>query len=440
MKKKTAVSIVAVVMAFLLLFSLMLSVISSMGALASSSDYQSQIDEIEQQKEELQSQREEMQANINELMAERETVLEKKELLDEQNQYAVQEIELINEQIDVYTGLLEEKAAELEKAQAAEQEQYEVFCKRVRAMEENGSYTYLDILFQCSSLGDLLGAMDDIGEIMNSDQRLYEQYSAARQATEKAKADYEQTLADLGEQQADLEAQKADLEAQIEEATKLIADLDEDIEQAQQEYLANEAAEQALNDQMNQIAWEMWQQEQAQQEQAQQEQEQNQGGNTTSGDSGTDEGSTGGSDIGSAATGTYVWPCPSSTYITSRYGNRIHPIFGTERFHSGIDISANTGATVIAADGGTVTVADYSSSYGNYVMIYHSNGTYTLYAHMSSLAVSAGQTVSQGQTIGYVGSTGWANGPHLHFEIRNASGNTEDPTAYFSGLTYAADA
>ena len=135
---------------------------------------------------------------------------------------------------------------------------------------------------------------------------------------------------------------------------------------------------------MNQIAWEMWQQ-----EQAQQEQEQNQGGNTTSGDSGTDEGSTGGSDIGSAATGTYVWPCPSSTYITSRYGNRIHPIFGTERFHSGIDISANTGATVIAADGGTVTVADYSSSYGNYVMIYHSNGTYTLYAHMSSLAVSA---------------------------------------------------
>ena len=421
MKKKTAVSIVAVVMAFLLLFSLMLSVISSMGALASSSDYQSQIDEIEQQKEELQSQREEMQANINELMAERETVLEKKELLDEQ--------------IDVYTGLLEEKAAELEKAQAAEQEQYEVFCKRVRAMEENGSYTYLDILFQCSSLGDLLGAMDDIGEIMNSDQRLYEQYSAARQATEKAKADYEQTLADLGEQQADLEAQKADLEAQIEEATKLIADLDEDIEQAQQEYLANEAAEQALNDQMNQIAWEMWQQ-----EQAQQEQEQNQGGNTTSGDSGTDEGSTGGSDIGSAATGTYVWPCPSSSYITSRYGNRIHPIFGTERFHSGIDISANTGATVIAADGGTVTVADYSSSYGNYVMIYHSNGTYTLYAHMSSLAVSAGQTVSQGQTIGYVGSTGWANGPHLHFEIRNASGNTEDPTAYFSGLTYAADA
>ena len=95
---------------------------------------------------------------------------------------------------------------------------------------------------------------------------------------------------------------------------------------------------------------------------------------------------------------------------------------------------------MLAADGGTVTVATYSSSYGNYVMIYHSDGTYTLYAHMSSLAVSAGQTVTQGQTIGYVGSTGWATGPHLHFEVRNASGSTVDPTQYFSGLTYAPDA
>ena len=445
MKKKTLVSVIAVVMAFLLVMSLMLSAMGSMGALASDSgsgsssssgsDYQSQIDEIEKQKEELQSQREDMEANLSSLMAERETALEQKALLDEQNQYAQEEIELINEPISLYNNLLEEKSAELEDAQAAESEQYDLYCKRVRAMEENGSYTYLDMIFNCGSIGELLSAMDDISEIMKADQRLFEQYKTARENTEKVLGEYEDTLSGLNDKQSELETRRAELERKIEEATALIADLDEDIEQAQQEYLANEAAEQALNDQMNQIAWEMWQQ-----EQAQQEQEQNQGGNTTSGDSGTDEGSTGGSDIGSAATGTYVWPCPSSTYITSRYGNRIHPIFGTERFHSGIDISANTGATVIAADGGTVTVADYSSSYGNYVMIYHSNGTYTLYAHMSSLAVSAGQTVSQGQTIGYVGSTGWANGPHLHFEIRNASGNTEDPTAYFSGLTYAADA
>ena len=440
MNRKTAVSIIAVVMAFLLLLSLLLSVVGSVSVLADASDiYQSQIDEIEQQKQELQAQRAEMQSNINELMAERETVLEQKALLDEQNQYAMDEIELINEQIDLYNELLDEKSAELEEAEAAEESQYELYRARVRAMEENGSYTYLDIIFQCRSLGEVLSAMDDISEIMNSDRRLFEQYKAAREETEQAKADYESTLESLGDTQAELEEQRAELEEQIAEAVELIADLDEDIERARQEYLANEAAEQSLNAQMNQIAAEMWAQEQAQQQQQQQQQ---QGGGTESGTTGTESGGTAGGNtsIGSTATGSYIWPCPSSTYITSGYGNRIHPIFGTERWHSGIDINAAEGSTVLAADGGTVTVATYSSSYGNYIMIYHTNGAYTLYAHLSSIAVSVGQTVKKGDVIGYSGSTGWSTGPHLHFEIRNASGGTEDPTAYFSGLTFAPDA
>ena len=417
MKKKT-VSVIAVAMAFLLLTSLLLSVIGSMGALASG--HEAELDAIEQQKEELQAQREEMQAGIDELLAQRDTVLEKKALLDEQNQYAVEEMELIDEQIEVYTGLIEDKAEELADAQEAETSQYELYCKRVRAMEENGSYTYLDILFNCTSLGELLGAMDDISEIMDADRRLYEKYTAAREETERVKAEYEDTLADLGDKQDELEAEKARLEAEIEEATDLINDLEADIEAAQAEYAANEAAEQALNAQMDAIAAQIA----AEEEAARQEAAQN----------GTDY-----TGPGSTATGSYTWPCPSCTYITSGYGNRIHPIFGTERWHSGIDIGAAAGATVIAADSGTVSVATYSSSYGNYVMIYHSNGTYTLYAHMSSIAVTAGQSVTKGDTIGYVGSTGWSTGPHLHFEIRN-SGGTIDPTQFFSGLTYAPDA
>ena len=417
MKKKT-VSVIAVAMAFLLLTSLLLSVIGSMGALASG--HEAELDAIEQQKEELQAQREEMQAGIDELLAQRDTVLEKKALLDEQNQYAVEEMELIDEQIEVYTGLIEDKTEELADAQEAETSQYELYCKRVRAMEENGSYTYLDILFNCTSLGELLGAMDDISEIMDADRRLYEKYTAAREETERVKAEYEDTLADLGDKQDELEAEKARLEAEIEEATDLINDLEADIEAAQAEYAANEAAEQALNAQMDAIAAQIA----AEEEAARQEAAQN----------GTDY-----TGPGSTATGSYTWPCPSCTYITSGYGNRIHPIFGTERWHSGIDIGAAAGATVIAADSGTVSVATYSSSYGNYVMIYHSNGTYTLYAHMSSLAVTAGQSVTKGDTIGYVGSTGWSTGPHLHFEIRS-SGGTIDPTQFFSGLTYAPDA
>ena len=270
MKKKTVVSVVAIAMAFLLIISLMLSVMGSAGVLAVDSSFQEQIDEIEAQKQELQAQREEMQANIDDLMAQRETVLEQKALLDEQNELAREQIELVNEQIDLYNNLLEQKQVELEEAEQNEADQYELYCKRVRAMEENGSYTYLDIIFQCSSLGEVLSAMDDISEIMNADQRLFEQYQAARQETERALSEYETTLTELGDSQKELEERRTELEQELSEATALISELDEDIEQAQQEYLANEAAEQALNSQMNDIAAQMWAAEQAAQQQQQQ--------------------------------------------------------------------------------------------------------------------------------------------------------------------------
>ena len=105
-------------------------------------------------------------------------------------------------------------------------------------------------------------------------------------------------------------------------------------------------------------------------------------------------------------------------------------LYGYTRLHAGVDIGAQYGAEVVAADGGSVSVATYSSSYGNYVMLYHSDGSSTVYAHMSSLAVSAGQTVKQGDVIGYVGSTGNSTGPHLHFEVR-VNGGTVDPMQYF---------
>ena len=154
--KRIAISILALLLALLLLMPLLLSAFSATQVFADSGAYQDEIDSIEQQKEALQNERAEMQANIDELMAERDTVLEKKAVLDEKNQLAQEEIDLINEQIDVYNDLIDQKAVELEEAQAAEDAQYELYCRRVRAMEENGSYTYLDILFQCRSLGELL--------------------------------------------------------------------------------------------------------------------------------------------------------------------------------------------------------------------------------------------------------------------------------------------
>lgn len=416
--KKKAISIVCIILAFLMMVTLVVSVIGSLGALAAGG--QDQIDALEQQKSELQSQQASIQTNIDDLIAQQADVIDQKAAMDEKNELARQEIELINEQIDVYTGLIEDKAEELEKAEAAEQAQYELYRKRVRAMEEEGSYTYLDILFQCRSLSDVLSAIDMIGEIMDSDKRLFEEYKTARETTEQVKAEYEATLAQLGEKQETLEAEKAELEEQIASAVEVINQLQDDIDAAKAEYAKAAAAEAAAQASINAIIAQMQAEEEAARQEAAQNNQQYTG-------------------TGSTATGTYIWPCPSSTYVTSAFGMRDHPLFGDERPHSGIDIAGSAGSEVLAADSGTVAVATYSSSYGNYVTIYHSNGDYTLYAHMSSLAVSAGQSVTQGDVIGYVGSTGWATGPHLHFEIR-VNGSTVDPLSYFSNYTLAPDA
>ncbi len=416
--KKKAISIVCIILAFLMMVTLVVSVIGSLGALAAGG--QDQIDALEQQKSELQSQQASIQTNIDDLIAQQADVIDQKAAMDEKNELARQEIELINEQIDVYTGLIEDKAEELEKAEAAEQAQYELYRKRVRAMEEEGSYTYLDILFQCRSLSDVLSAIDMIGEIMDSDKRLFEEYKTARENTEQVKAEYEATLAQLGEKQETLEAEKAELEEQIAAAVEVINQLQDDIDAAKAEYAKAAAAEAAAQASINAIIAQMQAEEEAARQEAAQNNQQYTG-------------------TGSTATGTYIWPCPSSTYVTSAFGMRDHPLFGDERPHSGIDIAGSAGSEVLPADSGTVAVATYSSSYGNYVTIYHSNGDYTLYAHMSSLAVSAGQSVTQGDVIGYVGSTGWATGPHLHFEIR-VNGSTVDPLSYFSNYTLAPDA
>lgn len=417
MKKKT-VSAICIALAFIVIVTLVVSLMGSFGAFAAGG--QEEIDALEQQKQQLQSQQQSIQSNINDLVAQQADVIEQKAAMDEKNELARQEIELINEQIEVYTDLIDDKAKELEAAEKTEQEQLELYKKRVRSMEENGSYTYLDILFQCRSLSDVLSAIDMIGEIMESDKRLYEQYKESRENTERIKGEYEQTLVLLGEKQETLEAEKAELEKQIAAAVEVINQLENDIEAAKAEYAKAAAAEAAAQASINAIIAQM----QAEEEAARQEAANN----------GQDYTGT-----GSTATGTYIWPCPSCTYVTSKFGMREHPLFGDERPHTGIDIGAQAGAEVIAADSGTVAVATYSSSYGNYVTIYHSNGDYTLYAHMSSLTVTAGQNVTQGDVIGYVGSTGWASGPHLHFEIR-VNGSTVDPTSYFSGLSYAPDA
>ena len=127
--------------------------------------------------------------------------------------------------------------------------------------------------------------------------------------------------------------------------------------------------------------------------------------------------------------GVFTWPCPSSTRVTSDYGTRVSPMGGASSNHKGIDIGASGGAAIVAAADGTVTTAAYSSAAGNYVMIDHGGGLYTVYMHASALLVSPGQTVSAGQTIAQVGSTGISTGNHLHFGV-SLNGSYVSPWSY----------
>lgn len=381
--------------AFLALVILALALMPAGPALAVS---QSEIDALEEQRDELKAQREEMQAGIDELKNQQAGVLEQKRALDEQNEVYRQELELIEEQVSLYTRLVDEKAAELEKATADEAEQLAIYKQHVRAMEENGEYTYLSIIFGSKSLSQLMSNLDMIGEIMDADKRIYDQYTAAREDAEEIKAEYETTLSALADKQAEYEAEKADLEAKIAEANDMIAQLEEEINSNYDLYLEVLAQEEALESDIQSMIAELERQEAA--------------NSITS-------------------TGTYIWPLPGYS-PGSAYGWRMHPIYHEMRFHAGEDIGAPSGTPILAADSGMATViADNGNGYGNYIMINHGGGRVTLYAHMSAFAISNGATVSQGQVIGYVGSTGNSTGPHLHFEVR-VNGATTDPKSYFN--------
>ncbi len=391
----TAKRILRTVSALLALVIFAMAVVPVSPALAVS---QSEIDALEEQRDELKAEREDMQAEIDALKDEQAGVLEQKRALDEQNEVYRQELELIEEQVELYTRLVDEKAAELEKAMAAEEEQLATYRQHVRAMEENGKYTYLSIIFGSKSLSELMSNLDMIGEIMEADKRIYDQYTEARERAEEIKAEYEATLEQLGEKQEEYEAEKAELEAKIAEASALIEQLEEEINSNYELYLEVLAQEEALeSDIQNKIA----------------ELERQEAANSIT------------------STGTYIWPLPGYS-PGSAYGWRMHPIYHEMRFHAGEDIGAPTGTPILAADSGVAAVyPDNGNGYGNYIMINHGGGRVTLYAHMSAFAVSNGASVTQGQVIGYVGSTGNSTGPHLHFEVR-VNGATTDPKQYFN--------
>ena len=401
--RKVVRSVICVLLALIFVVSLMTALIPVNASAAS----QSEINQLTQQRKELQAKQKEQQKTISNLRAKKASIVEQKAALDQEMNLAQQEIEVVKEQITAYDQQIEDKGVELEAAKQEEEAQTVRFRGCVRHLEEYGQMSYIAILLEATSLSDLLARMDMVGEVIAYNKQVQADMTAAREKVETVKAELEDARVELQDKQSELETKQVELQQKSSEAAALLANLESNIDaykQVQDQYAQQEQAVQSQIDK--------------QVEELRRQEEQNKK-NDPSYDPGKANG----------ATGSMMWPCPSCHTITSPFGWRYHPIYHTQKYHSGVDIGASYGATIVAADGGTIITAGSVSGYGNCVVINHGNGITTLYGHMSSIAVRVGQKVSKGQTIGYVGSTGNSTGPHLHWEV-TVNGVRQNPLNY----------
>ena len=400
----------------LLLLALALSLALADLAPAAAAVTQADIDKLKGDAKDLAQEKKDIQAQLDKLSTDISSTMERKRLLDGQIGLTEDEIANKEEEITTYKGLIVQTAAELADAEEKKAAQYELFCKRVRAMEEQGKVEYWSVLFRASSFSDLLGRLDVVNEIMEYDQRVIDDLKTLQAITAAKKAELEGQKAASEEAKAELEAKKKDLDRRREEANALVVKLQQqkkDQEDAMDDLSAEEEQVQAR---IKALIKKMEEEEAARRAAA------GQSGPTSN-------------------PGGYIWPV-SSRYVTSTVGGRESPGGIGSTNHKGTDIGrVGYNSSVYAAKAGQVIISEYSSSYGHYVVVYHGAGNTTLYAHMSSRKVSVGQNVKQGDVLGVTGSTGHSTGPHLHFEVKE-NNTIINPIAkgYLTGATLAKSA
>ena len=394
MKKKT-VRLISCVIAGVLVLAMLVSMLASGIMYAAAADegedadsLQSKLDSLEEEKSAVQERIAELTAQANDVQATRDALQQEIDLTKEEIATVEAYIERLQEQIDV-------KTTELEAAEVALEEKEEQFAQTVRTTYEQGEISYLEVLLNSSSFSDLLTRLEIVSAIMEDNQKTVDEYTAAKEDIEQKRDDLQDTQDEQKNYQESLNYKVDDLAASEAEQAALQESLEAYKAESEAEY---DRISSEMQDVSNQIA-ELSRQAAA-------------NGSVPMGD------------------GTLIWPTQSCTTTNSAYGYRVHPIYGTVKFHAGEDIPAGYGAEILAAASGTVVTAGWVSGYGNYTVIDHGGGLMTAYGHQSSFAVSVGDVVTQGQVIGYVGSTGNSTGPHLHFEVY-VNGATVDPKSYF---------
>lgn len=290
--------------------------------------------------------------------------------------------------INTTEELIEERNEAIEVAQKKLDARIKIYGKRLRDIYKHGQLNYVDILFGSKDFKDFATRLELLKRIIKQDVSIVTSINQARQdllAERKKLEDYKIVLEKT---RAELEPQRQVVLAKRRERAAAYNEALQDKERLDREYNQLMAESKQISEMIRRIR--------------------------------------AGGKVGQG-TGSMIWPHSGET--TSPYGWRIHPIFGTSRYHSGRDIGADYDDPVAAADDGLVVYAGWMGGYGNTVMLDHGGGITTLYAHNNSVNVGVGQTVSQGQTVSFAGSTGYSTGPHVHFEVRK-DGEPVDPNDY----------
>lgn len=432
--RKLFVQILSGIMAAVMLLGLVMSVLpAKVHAAKTSSELKSEINDLKDQQMALWIQMDELEEQQDDNWESMEEMVAQKDNIDQQINNLHTEMENINQQISTYSLLIADKQTELDEATARYDQLNAENKERVRAMEEAGKMSYWSVLFKANSFMDLLDRLNMIEEIAAADERRLAEMDAAAKEVASARQELEAEKTELEASRAELDTVQAELDEKRADADKILVELNEVDRELQEMYdeMAQEEAGLSASIAASEKAYteaKQKEEEERKRQEALQNQQNNSSGNSSSSSSSSGSSDNSGSSSSSSSSEGWITPC-SYVALTSPYGWRIHPITGKNSFHNGVDLANAQGTPIYAARSGTVTTATYSGAYGYYVTINHGDGYSTLYAHMTHYIVSAGQSVSQGQVIGYMGSTGWSTGPHLHYTVY-LNGNTVNPAGY----------
>ena len=402
--RKRWVSVMAGVLAAIMLLSLILSLIPTKVGAASSSEIRKQIAALKEEKKDIDAQLKEVKSQLSANDDEIESIVGRKDAIDQEIQLLHQQVDNINYQVASYALLIADKQDELDDAKTRLDELNEKNKERLRAMEEEGEVSYWSVIFKANDFSDLLDRISMVQEINAADQRRLKEISEVAQQVAAVQAELVREKTDLESVKAELDAAELTLEERRAEADQLLQDL---IAKGDEFQALIDESEELQSDLMKEIA-------QAEKDlKAAEYKEWLATYVPTTRPSGTD------TTPSTQAPSSSGWIKPLKSYtFTSAFGMRLHPIKKKWLMHEGVDLSAPQGTPIYAAKSGKVTTTSYQEGgAGYYVSINHGDGFASIYMHMTHYIVKPGDYVSAGQVIGYVGSTGGSTGPHLHFGI-----------------------